>query len=49
VVYYQLETQKGLVRRMLGNDKLRVRRRQGDTYWADLESEGDAARYERQF
>ncbi len=49
LVYYLVLTPTGLLRRMLGSDKLRLRRRQTDTYWNDLEIEEDAARHERLF
>jgi hypothetical protein len=39
----------GVVRRMLGNDKLQLRRRPTDSYWKELQTGDEAGRYERQF
>ena len=47
-VYYGLITPMGLGRRLV-IDKLTLRRRSVDTYWTDIKSEGESARYERLF
>lgn len=49
VIYYAVFTPMGLVRRLLGHDRLQLRRRQQDTYWLDAPDVTDPARYERQF
>ncbi len=50
IIYYTLFLLIGGTRRLLGNDKLALRRRSSKTYWQDLEpSPTLAERYERQF
>ncbi len=48
-IYFLMFAPIGLVRRMLGNDKLSLRRPPVDSYWNDMEGEGESTRYERQF
>jgi hypothetical protein len=47
-VYYGLITPMGLGRRAV-SDRLSLRRRRVDTYWTDIESKDESARYERLF
>lgn len=49
VIYYVVFTPMGLIRRLLGHDRLQLRRRQQDTYWVDAPRVTDPAQYERQF
>ncbi len=49
VIYYTLFTPIGLARRMLGADKLQLGRVNIDSYWKDIDTEGEDTRYERQF
>ncbi|MDD5309129.1 MAG: SxtJ family membrane protein [Deltaproteobacteria bacterium] len=47
-LYYGLFTPMGLFMRLFGEDKLRLKRREG-TYWIDLRDDGADTRHERQF
>ena len=47
-VFYGLMTPMGLIRRLF-DDKLRLRRRAVESYWTDIRSDGDEARYHRLF
>ncbi len=49
LVYYLLFLPTGLIRRSLGNDRLMLRKRPGDTYWNDVDSDPENTRFERQF
>lgn len=49
LIYFGLITPMGLVMRIAGRDRLRMRRRTCDTYWCDVKQPTDAGRYERQF
>jgi hypothetical protein len=49
VIYYAVFTPMGVIRRLLGRDRLQLRRRQQDTYWVDAPGVTDPAQYERQF
>jgi hypothetical protein len=47
-LYYGLFTPMGLVMRLVGEDRLRLRRREG-SYWVDVRADGASPRHERQF
>jgi len=47
--YYLIVTPVGLAMRLIGRDKLALRRRQATSYWVDLELPDDPSRFERQF
>ncbi|MCP4676613.1 MAG: hypothetical protein GY854_14090 [Deltaproteobacteria bacterium] len=49
VIYYTLFTSIGLSRRILGSDKLQLKRVSTQSYWKDIDTEGEDTRYERQF
>jgi hypothetical protein len=49
LIYYVLITPIAIGRRLLGNDKLRLRKPPVDSYWSDVEMDNDLARFERQF
>lgn len=48
VLYYGVVTPIGVVRRQIV-DKLQIRRNLKESYWVDIDSEGESSRYERQF
>jgi hypothetical protein len=48
VLYYGVITPIGVVRRQIV-DKLQLRRYPKESYWVDIDSEGERSRYERQF
>jgi hypothetical protein len=47
--YFLVMTPVGLFMRLIGRDKLGLRRRSAATYWVDLHLPDDPSRYERQF
>ena len=47
--YYSMITAMAIAGRVLGRDKLLLKRTKGKTYWVDLDHVVDPARYERQF
>jgi hypothetical protein len=47
--YYGMITPMGVCMRLVGRDKLVLRRRQAATHWQDISSVNDESRYERQF
>ncbi len=49
LIYYLLFTPLGLVRRLMGADKLALRRRQVDSCWVDIKADDEKSRFERQF
>ena len=49
VFYYGMVTPMALIMRLIGRDKLQLRRRKKDTYWLDAENASDKRQYERQF
>ena len=49
VIYYLLFLPMGIVRRWLGNDRLKLKRRYADSYWQNLKTKDDPDRFERQF
>ena len=50
IVYYVVVAPMGVARRLLGNDRLQLRRPEAPSYWKDLEqSPATPERYERQY
>ena len=49
VIYYFLFLPMGIVRRSLGNDSLKLKRRPVESYWCDVKNKDEPDRYERQF
>ena len=49
LIYYMLFTPLGFIRRLMGADKLTLRRRRADSYWVDIETDDGTSRFERQF
>jgi hypothetical protein len=49
LIYYLLLTPIALFRRLLGNDRLKLKKRDVETHWVTLEEQEDQSRYERQF
>lgn len=49
VFYYGVITPTGLLRRLMGNDPLALKRRPGQSYWQDCPPAPDKSNYEHQF
>ncbi len=49
LIYYLLFWPIGFIRRALGNDRLRLRKRPTNTYWVDVDADPENTRFERQF
>lgn len=47
--YYMAITPMGLVMRLTGRDRLRLKKRDCTSYWVDKKPRGDNSSYERQF
>ena len=47
--FYGMITPMGLVMRLVGRDRLKVRRKNRETYWEDIPPVADRSRYEHQF
>lgn len=47
--YYLILTPMALILRLLGRDKLCLRRIRADSHWKDMPASGDPSQYERQF
>ena len=48
-IYFLVLTPMSLLNKLVGRDKLQLKRRQTDSYWQNISLPADAEKYERQF